>query len=95
MTKTDVLSKRKDILSLARQHGAASIKIFGSVVRGEEQPNSDVDFLVQMEKGRSLFDMGGLLMDLQDLLDCKVDVVSENGLRSRIKDHVLREAMSI
>jgi predicted nucleotidyltransferase len=95
MTKSDVLSKRNDILLLARQHGAASIKIFGSVVRGEEYPDSDVDFLVQMENGRSLFDMGGLLMDLQDLLGCKVDVVSENGLRSRIKDHVLREAMPI
>ena len=95
MTKIDVLSKRKDILSLARQHGAASIKIFGSVVRGEEQLNSDVDFLVRMEKGRSLLDMGGLLMDLQDLLGCKVDVISENGLRSRIKEHVLQEAMPI
>lgn len=95
MTKTDVLSKRKDILSLARLHGAASIKIFGSVARGEELPNSDVDFLVQMENGRSLLDMGGLLMDLQDLLGCKVDVASENGLRPRIKDHVLQEAMPI
>jgi len=95
MTKTDVLSRRNDILLLARQHGATSIKIFGSVVRGEEQPNSDVDFLVQMEKERSLFDMGGLLMDLQNLLGCTVDVVSENGLRPRIKDHVLREAMPI
>lgn len=95
MTKTDILSKRKNILSLARQHGAASIRIFGSVARGEERPNSDVDFLVRMEKGRSLLDMGGLLMDLQNLLGCKVDVVSENGLRHRIKDHVLQEAMPI
>lgn len=95
MKKTDVLSKRDDILNLARLHGATSIRIFGSVVREEERPDSDVDFLVRMENGRSLLDMGGLLMDLQDLLGCKVDVVSENGLRARIKDRVLHEAMAL
>jgi uncharacterized protein len=93
MKRNDILSKRNDILNLARLHGAASIKIFGSVVRGEERKDSDVDFLVRMENGRSLLDMGGLLMDLQDLLGCKVDVVSENGLRPRIKDRVLHEAL--
>lgn len=95
MKRDDILSKRDDILNLASLHGVASIKIFGSVVRGEERTDSDVDFLVRMENGRSLLDMGGLLMDLQDLLGCKVDVVSENGLRSRIKDRVLHEAMPL
>ena len=62
-------------------------------MRGEVRADSDIDFLVDMEPGRSLFDLGGLLMDLQDLLACKVDVVTEKGLRARIRDHVLKEAV--
>ena len=60
--------------------------------RGEARQDSDVDFLVDLEPGRSLFDLGGLLMDLQALLACKVDVVTERGLRPRIRDRVLKEA---
>ena len=84
--------KREDILRLAEKHGAKNVRVFGSVARGEAAADSDVDFLVQMEKGRSLFDMGGLLMDLQALLGRQVDVVSEKGLKSRIKARVLKEA---
>ncbi len=86
---------RQEILSLAARHGAKSIRVFGSVVRGEADEQSDVDFLVEMEPGRSLMDMGGLLMDLQELLGCKVDVVSEKGLRPRIRERVLKEAMPL
>ncbi len=67
-------------------------RIFGSVARGEAKPTSDVDFLVDMEPNRSLLDMGGLLMDLQKLLDRKVDVVTERALHWRIRDRVLAEA---
>jgi predicted nucleotidyltransferase len=87
--------KRKEILQLAAQHGAKNVKVFGSVARGEADAQSDVDFLVEMEPGRSLLDMGGLLMDLQDLLGRKVDVVSVKGLRARIRDRVLREAVPV
>ncbi len=62
------------------------------MVRDEAGPESDIDFLVNMEPGRSLFDLGGLLMDLQSLLNCKVDVVTESGLRARIRQRVLNEA---
>lgn len=86
---------RQEILSLAARHGAKSIRVFGSVVRGEADEQSDVDFLVEMEPGRSLMDMGGLLMDLQELLGCKVDVVSEKGLRPRIRERVLKEDMPL
>ncbi len=86
---------RQEILSLAARHGAKSIRVFGSVVRGEADEQSDVDFLVEMKPGRSLMDMGGLLMDLQELLGCKVDVVSEKGLRPRIRERVLKEAMPL
>ncbi len=65
------------------------------MARGEADDQSDVDFLVRMEPGRSLFDMGGLLMDLEHLLGRPVDVVTENGLRDRIKERVLREAVPL
>ena len=87
--------KQKEILQLAAQHGAKNVRVFGSVARGEADAQSDVDFLVEMEPGRSLLDMGGLLMDLQDLLGRKVDVVSVKGLRARIRDRVLREAVPV
>ncbi len=87
--------KRQDILQLATQHGARQIRVFGSAARGESDAQSDIDFLVEMESGRSLLDMGGLLMDLQDLLGCKVDVVSVKGLKARIRDRVLKEAVPV
>ncbi|MGA9099279.1 MAG: nucleotidyltransferase family protein [Methanotrichaceae archaeon] len=68
---------REEILQIAAKHGARNVRIFGSVARGEEAETSDPDFLVEMEEGRSLLDLGRLLMELQDLLGCRVDVVSE------------------
>ncbi len=86
---------RQEILSVAKKHGVTSIKLFGSFARGEENEKSDVDFLVEMEKDRSLLDIGGLVMDLQDLLHRTIDVVEPNGLHSLIRDEVLKEAISI
>lgn len=91
-TLDELRARRGEILRLATQHGASNVSVFGSVVRGEADERSDVDFLVDMNPGRSLFDMGGLLMDLQDLLGCNVDVVTRKGLRERIRERVLREA---
>lgn len=88
-------NQRTDILRLAAQYGARNVRIFGSVARGEARPDSDVDVLVDLEPGRSLFDLGGLLMELQDLLGCRVDVVTEQGLRPRIRARVLREAVPL
>jgi len=87
--------KRKDILRIAARHGARTIKVFGSVARRDADEGSDIDFLVEMEPGRSLFDMGGLLSDLQILLHCKVDVVTPRGLKPRIRDRVIREAVAL
>ena len=87
--------KRDDILRLAAQHGATNVRIFGSVARGEAGPDSDVDVLVDAGDSVSPFFPGGLLMDLQDLLGCEVDVVTENGLRPRIRDRVLAEAVPL
>jgi len=96
MDKSDLLrEKRTEILQTAAEHGAYNVRIFGSVARGEADESSDLDFLVDMEPGRSLLDLGGLLMDLQDLLGCSVDVVTERGLRKRIRDQVLKEAVAL
>ena len=87
--------KRQDILRIANKYGAYNVRIFGSVARGEAGPNSDVDFLVELEPNRSLFDLGGLLMDLQELLGREVDVVTEKGLHWYIRDRVIQEAQPL
>jgi predicted nucleotidyltransferase len=84
--------RREDILRIAAQHGAHNVRVFGSVARGEARSDSDVDLLVELESGRSLLDLGGLLMDLQTLLGREVDVVTDQGLRDRIRARVLQEA---
>ncbi|HQE94033.1 MAG TPA: nucleotidyltransferase family protein [Anaerolineae bacterium] len=90
-----IQAKREDILQVAARHGAYDVRIFGSTVRGETDAQSDVDFLVNLESGRSLLDLGALLMDLQDLLNREVDVVTESGLRPRIRQRVLSEAIPL
>ena len=92
---TSLQTRRDDILSIAARHGARNVRVFGSVARGDAGPESDVDILVDMEPGRSLFDLGGLLYDLQTLLGVEVDVVTEKGLRPRIRAQVLREAIPL
>jgi predicted nucleotidyltransferase len=90
---TSLQTRRDDILSIAASHGARNVRVFGSVARGDARPDSDLDILVDMEPGRSLFDLGGLLYDLQSLLGVDVDVVTEKGLRPRIRAQVLQEAV--
>jgi uncharacterized protein len=86
---------REEILKIADKHGAYNVRLFGSVARGDATPQSDIDFLVNMQPGRSLMDMGGLLYDLRQLLNVEVDVVTENGLKPRIRKTVLKEAVAL
>jgi predicted nucleotidyltransferase len=95
MTFDEFQNKRETILQIAQRHGATNVRVFGSISRGDARADSDVDFLVDLDAGRSLFDLGGLLMDLQEFLGCPVDVVTEKGLRPRIRERVLREAVSL
>ena len=88
-----VLPNREKILQLADQYGALQVRVFGSVARRQDDAGSDIDFLVDMEPGRSLLDLGGLLVDLEKLLNSKVDVVTERGLKERIRDRVVNEAV--
>jgi predicted nucleotidyltransferase len=91
-TKELIQSKRQEILQTAARYGAYNVRIFGSVLRGEETAHSDVDFLVELKPGYTLLDLGGLLMELQKLLDRRVDVVTENALHWYIRERVMREA---
>lgn len=87
--------RREEILRVAARHGAHNVRLFGSTARGDADDLSDVDFLVDMEPGRSLFDLGGLLMELQELLGSPVDITTESGLRERIRRRVLQEAIPL
>lgn len=90
-----IKEKKGPILELAARHGAYNVRIFGSVARGDFKDNSDIDFLVDVEPGRSLFDLGGLLMDLQDLLNCKVDIGTPKMLKESIRAEVIKEAIPL
>jgi predicted nucleotidyltransferase len=87
--------RREAILRIAARHGASDVRVFGSLARGDATADSDVDLLVNLEKGRSLFDLGALLEDLKALLGREVDVVTEKGLRARIRQRVLKEAVPL
>jgi len=91
----DLLERREEILAVAARHGARRVRVFGSVIRGEETPESDLDLLVEFEPGRSLLDHIALAQDLKDLLGREVDVVTEGGLHWYIRDRVCREAVSL
>jgi len=90
-----IADKREEILAIATKHGAYNIRVFGSVARGEARGDSDVDFLVEMGANRSPWFPVGLIQDLEDLLGRKVDVATEKGLKDRIRERVLREAVSL
>ena len=95
VTEKAILDRREEILRAAERHGARNVRIFGSVARGEARPDSDVDFLVDLDPDRSLLDLGGLLMELQDILGRQVDVVTEAGMRQRIRKRALAEAVPL
>jgi len=86
---------REEILKIAAEHGASNVRVFGSVARGEADLNSDIDFLIDLGKNRSPWFPVRLIRDLENLLGCKVDIVTENGLKERIKQRVLQEAIKL
>lgn len=86
---------RKQILEIAHRHGATKVRVIGSVARGEADDRSDIDFLVRFEPARSLLDHAALIVDLESLLGCKVDVASEDGLRPRVRERVLPDAVPL
>jgi len=88
-------NKHAEILRIAGRYGARNVRVFGSVARGQAGEQSDIDFLVEMEPGRSLFDLGGMQSELESALGCPVDIVTEKGLKPRIRARVLQEAVPV
>ncbi len=87
--------KREEILCIAAKFGARNVRVFGSVARGEATPESDVDLLVNFEPGTTLIDHSALMRELTNLLGTEVQVASERGLRPRVKDRVMRDAVPL
>lgn len=88
-------SKRTEILELAAKHGASNVRLFGSVIRGDDREDSDIDFLVDMQETRSLFDLIGLQQDIERMLGKKVDVLTPNGINRYLKDRILGESVPL
>jgi predicted nucleotidyltransferase len=90
-----ILSNRAAIKAIACRHRATHVRLFGSVARGEAAAGSDVDFLVTLEPGSTLFDLAALRAELEGLLDVAVDVVSDSGLEGTLRDEILDESLSL
>ena len=88
-------NRRSEILALAERHGIRNVRVFGSMARDDASDASDVDLLVSLAPGRSGLALGGLLMDMQDLLQRRVEVVTEGGLHPALRERVLREAQPL
>ena len=91
----ELKQKREEIISIAKRNGGRKVRVFGSLVRGESGVNSDVDFLIELEPGRSLLDIIAIKQDLEELLQRKVDVVTEKAVSPYIRSEILSQAISI
>ena len=87
--------KREEILRIAASHGARDVRVFGSRARGNATPKSDVDLLVTLPENASLLVIVAIKQDLEDLLGCKVDVVTEDAISPYIRDEVLNGAVTL
>lgn len=95
ITLSDLRREREQIKRVAQKYGASNIRVFGSVSRGEEGPISDIDFLIDFEADRSLLDLVGLKLELEELLGHKVDLVTEKAMHRLIADQVIKEAVPL
>ena len=90
-----VSDKREEILKVAALRGARNVRLFGSMARGDEGADSDVDLLVDMEDGRSLLDLSHLLQDMEELLGCRVHLVEPEALHWSIRERIIKEAVPL
>lgn len=87
--------KRAEIIAIAERNGGRKVRVFGSLARGDSGINSDVDFLIELEPERSLLDIVAIKQDLEDLLQRKVDVVTESAVSPYIRKEIVRQAISL
>jgi predicted nucleotidyltransferase len=87
--------KKGEIIRLAEMRGCRNVRVFGSIVHAENRPDSDVDFLVDLDSGRTIFDLARFLGDLRDLLGTEIDVVESRSIHPYIRDRVLSEAVGL
>ncbi len=95
VSMSDILTRREDIRRVSARHGASNPRVFGSVVRGEQIAGSDVDLLVHLDADRSLLDQIALMHELEDLLNCKVDVVDDEAVYPGLRERILSEAVAL
>ncbi len=96
MTVDELLrEKRDEIKRIAERHGASNVRVFGSVVRGDADPDSDIDLLVDAGPSTSSWFPAGLILELEEVLGRRVQVITEKGLNPYLRDHVLREAVAL
>jgi predicted nucleotidyltransferase len=88
-------NKRADILRIARSHGATRVRLFGSFAQGTANERSDIDFLIDLEPGRDLFDLIAIELDLEELLGRDVDVVTEGGINRRLRNGILDDSVPL
>lgn len=93
--KQELQAHRKEILSIGAKHGATNMRLFGSVAKDEAKPESDIDLLVEVGPKTSAWFPAGLVLELEELLGRKVDVVTENALHWYIRDRILKEAQPV
>ncbi len=92
MTANVLKARVKDIRRIARTHGVVRLRVFGSQASGKAAKSSDLDLLVDLKPERDLIDLIGFKLDLEEVLGCEVDVVTEGGLSPYLRNRVLREA---
>lgn len=93
--KQEVMRRIDALRSIAKANGARTLRLFGSAARGDERADSDLDFIVELERGRTLLDVVGLRIELEQLFDRPVDVVTEKSLKPRLREAVLRDAVTL
>ncbi|MCP5151982.1 MAG: nucleotidyltransferase family protein [Chromatiales bacterium] len=90
-----ILARREEFLAIMKRHGASNPRVFGSVARREDGPDSDVDLLVEMETGRSLVDLISLQQEIESNLGCRVDLLTPGSLNRHIRERILAEALPL
>ncbi|MCA1673931.1 MAG: nucleotidyltransferase family protein [Actinobacteria bacterium] len=95
VTVDELRDRREQIIAIGKQYGVSNIRVFGSVARGDADERSDLDLLIDVAPGHGYFDMTGFALDVEELLEVFTQVATSNGLKQRMKDKILAEAVPL